>query len=309
MFGTHIVKNILFLVACLWQNLAVVNLLCFQAFMMHVEAVRHQLDLDDCKFIVENYARLNLAQLRLEIVRRNGLNPRRKTDHPDERRIGDVIRNWEELSTIQDRRYKFVPKSGRKTKNTPKLQEAVKEYLKVMPITSHRLLSYEFEVSTTVIRKVLRCIEVKPYVCRKMQALSPLQKRNRLTFCRQILSKSPEYLKNVWFSDEMHFNSAQPHVNSRNLRFYAENFEQIPDSFYSLATTKQAGTKFTIWIAIGLGLNVFQNMLSENENRTLDTWVQKQTCNHYARLLVLDKGIFFCSNVSNESCSESNLRK
>ena len=70
-------------------------------------------------------------------------------------------------------------------------------------MSSVSLMVGEFGVSATVIRKAIRTLGYKPFVCRNMQVLTLNHMERRVEFCEAIERLGLSYVRRVFWSDEL----------------------------------------------------------------------------------------------------------
>ena len=114
-------------------------------------------------------------------------------------------------------------RSGRKlTARSPENVDAVRDSVGWRPKKSLRRCSQELGPSRSSVHRILKNdLQLYPYRIQIKQTLTQNDMAKRVEMCQWFESKieeNPEFLQNVWFSDEAHF-SLSGHVNSKNSVF------------------------------------------------------------------------------------------
>ena len=134
-----------------------------------------------------------------------------------------TIRRWHQnfLSRggVQQR-----PRSGR-----PRTSDAnfnlVRQLYSTQPTTSIRDAERQLQIPRSTIQRILKkLLCLYPYKLQTLQALTTVDKQNRLRFAEHVLSQScgaTEYLRRIVFSDECIFR-LNGHVNKQNVRIWAQ---------------------------------------------------------------------------------------
>ena len=113
--------------------------------------------------------------------------------------------------------------SGRKlTARSPENVNTVRDSVGWSPKKSLQRCSQELGLSCSSIHRILKNdLQLHPYRIQIKQTLTQNDMAKRVEMCQWFESKieeSPDFLQNVWFSDEAHF-SLSGHVNSKNSVF------------------------------------------------------------------------------------------
>lgn len=112
--------------------------------------------------------------------------------------------------------------SGRpRTVNNNNNHERVFEQILQNPKASQARTALQLDLKRTSFQRILKELGAFSYVIQVHQQLHPRDYRSRVEYCARILAlqyENPEFLKNVWFSDEAHFHLSG-YVNRRTNRF------------------------------------------------------------------------------------------
>ena len=211
----------------------------------------HTLTVDDKATIVEYWRHQPYKKIAEIIAQNNGIKHRR--EWPTEKAIGKVVKKWKETKSIQDLRNNRISLAGRPTLNTPDFREELEQFLDEQPMSSIRLMEGKFGVSRTVICKAIKDLGLHAYQCRSFQILSDANKERRVEFCNFIQLKGLPYVRKIRFTDECTVHTGNPHLNSRNVRYYAKKIELVPETFYEAAATSQSGFSFSVWAGMQYG--------------------------------------------------------
>ena len=138
--------------------------------------------------------------------------------------------------------------SGRKlTARSPENVDTVRDSVGRSPKKSLQRCSQELGLSCSSIHRILKNdLQLHPYRIQIKQTLTQNDMAKRVEMCQWFESKieeSPDFLQNVWFSDEVHF-SLSGHVNSKNSVFQGS---QAPDE---VLQRPLHSAKSTVWVAI-----------------------------------------------------------
>lgn len=138
--------------------------------------------------------------------------------------------------------------SGRpKTVRTPANIAAVRDSVVRSPRKSIRRRSQELGLKKESVRKILiKDLHLYPYRIQIKHKLTDDDMRKRVTMCQWFCDKvdeDPDFLDNVWFSDEAHF-LLSGHVNSKNNIFWGST---LPE--YCLQRPLHS-IKCTAWVAL-----------------------------------------------------------
>ena len=138
--------------------------------------------------------------------------------------------------------------SGRKlTARPPESVDAVRNRVVRNPKKSLRKRSQELSLSRSSVHRILKNdLQLYPYRIQIKQTLTQNDMAKRVEMCQWFESKieeNPDFLQNVWFSDEAHF-SLSGHVNSKKSVFWGS---QAPDE---VLQRPLHSVKCTAWVAI-----------------------------------------------------------
>ena len=198
-------------------------------------------------FIVEAYLRLNSAHLaQLQFKKQFG-----KLIFPTHSVIYNWVRRFRTYGTVNCLNKKDPGReshSGRpKSSRSPNNIAAVRDSVIRSPCKSLRRRSQELGIEKESLRRILKTdLHLHPYRIQIKQALTPEDLRKRTTMCQwfcEMIDDDPEFLNDVWFSDEAHF-LLSGHVNSKNNIFWGS---APPD--YCLEKPLHS-SKCTAWVAI-----------------------------------------------------------
>ena len=146
--------------------------------------------------------------------------------------------------------------SGRKlTARSPENVDTVRDSVGRSPKKSLQRCSQELGLSCSSIHRILKNdLQLHPYRIQIKQTLTQNDMAKRVEMCQWFESKieeSPDFLQNVWFSDEAHF-SLSGHVNSKN---------SAPDE---VLQRPLHSVKCTVWVAI-LKYGITRSFWFEND--------------------------------------------
>ena len=138
--------------------------------------------------------------------------------------------------------------SGRKlTARSPENVDAVRDSVGQSPKKSLRRCSQELGLSRSSVHRILKNdLQLYPYRIQIKQTPTQNDMAKRVEISQWFESKTeenPNFLQNVWFSDEAHF-SLSGHVNSKNSVFQGS---QAPDE---VLQRPLHSVKSTVWVAI-----------------------------------------------------------
>uniref|UniRef100_UPI00358E2E41 uncharacterized protein n=1 Tax=Myxine glutinosa TaxID=7769 RepID=UPI00358E2E41 len=141
-----------------------------------------------------------------------------------------------------------TPSSGRKlTARSPDNVNAVRPSVGRSPKRSIRRRSQEQGLSRASVQRILiKDLQLYPYKIQIKHKLTPADMAKRVVMCRWFENKieeDPDFLDDVWFSDEAHFLLCG-HVNSKNNVFWGT---QAPDE---VLQRPLHSVKCTAWVAI-----------------------------------------------------------
>ena len=149
-----------------------------------------------------------------------GLVGRKKATAPSDSVIKLVVENFKKNASVQPQR------KGINSKNhvrTPEKIEEVRESVTKSPGASLRRRSLKLGIPKTTTARILKDdLKMFPYRITTHHLLSNDDVTRRLAMCKWFSTKmeeEPDWINNVWFSDEAHFhlNGA---VNNHNNRFW-----------------------------------------------------------------------------------------
>lgn len=130
------------------------------------------------------------------------------------------VRNFNETGSVLS---KFV--SHTRTVRTQENIERVRIAVEQSPQRSCVRQSAALRISKRSLRQILHDLKFHPYKIQILQRLTPIDKVNRLNFCRQyleILNNNEAILDKLVMSDEAHFHLSG-YVNKQNFRYWAEH--------------------------------------------------------------------------------------
>ena len=138
--------------------------------------------------------------------------------------------------------------SGRPiSKRTPDVIKKVRDAIERDPSKSIRKIAQEVGTNHSTVRKILtKDLNLKPYKLPVHQQLAPHDEGQRMTFSSWLKEKvreNPDFLQQVWFSDEAHF-CLNGKVNRQNCRIWAS---EKPEDVYQLPLHSP---RVTVWCAM-----------------------------------------------------------
>ena len=198
-------------------------------------------------FIISTYFRLNsIRDTQLEFRKKFGTR-----DFPVCSLIYAWINKFKAHGTVKNingkdrlrQTHSGRPKSSRSPPNIAAVQDSVIR----SPCKSVRRRSQELGINREAVRRILTTdLQLYPYRIQIKQQLSVEDTRKRMVMCQWFcdrIENEPDFLNNVWFSDEAHF-LLSGHVNSKNNVYWGK---QAPE--YCLERPLHSA-KCTAWIAI-----------------------------------------------------------
>ena len=204
-------------------------------------------DTEHKTFIIEAYFRLKSVRLaQLEFRKKFGC-----TDFPAKAVIykwRNKFRVFGSVNNLNSKHPNRYSHSGRrKSARTPENVDAIRDSVVRSPRKSVRRRSQELGINRETVRRILFTdLHLYPYRIQVKHKLSPDDMRKRVIMCQWFCNKiddEPDFLDNVWFSDEAHF-LLSGHVNSKNNVFWGSS---RPD-FYLQRPLHSV--KCTAWVAI-----------------------------------------------------------
>jgi len=139
------------------------------------------------------------------------------------------------------------PRTGRPNGRTPEVIDRVRDSVLISPKTSTRRRSQQLDVRRTTLTRVLKDdLRLVPYKIQLKQALNVGDRQSRVQICHwfvEQIGQNPEWINNVWFSDEAHF-YLNGVVNRQNFRYWGS---EKPDE---VAQRPLHSPKCTAWCAI-----------------------------------------------------------
>lgn len=153
----------------------------------------------------------------------------RMKDAPSKKTILQLVKKFETHGTILNR---HIGNSGRKkTARSEENIATVRESVLRSPKKSLRRRSQELNLSVTAVYRILRSdLKCYPYCIQIKQTLTESDKLLRVQMCEWLIGKMEddnEWIDNVWFSDEAHF-QLNGVVNSHNARYWGtENPHEV----------------------------------------------------------------------------------
>lgn len=152
--------------------------------------------------------------------------------------------------------------SGRpRTVCTNNNQGRVLDQVLQSPQRSLRRTAYKLNISETSTRRLFKSIGGYPYRIQIGQRLNVADKRAREVYCGRVLNlvyEDPDFLRNVWFSDESHIH-LNGYINRQTTRFLG--FER-PDV---IVEKPLHSARVTIWCAVS-GHGIIGPYFVEDEN-------------------------------------------
>ena len=143
----------------------------------------------------------------------------------------------------------LLPKSLKFKQRTDQNIQRVEESVRISPKASIRRRSAQLNIPRESLRCILKLdLKLKPYVIQVHQRLTPLHAQQRIQMCNwflQEIEQNPNFLENIWFSDEAHF-YLNGHVNNKNFVFWGS---QKPDEVYEKGLHDK---KVTAWAAMSM---------------------------------------------------------
>ena len=141
-----------------------------------------------------------------------------------------------------------TPRSGRKlTARSPDHVDAVRDSVGRSPKKSIRRRSQELGLSRASVQRIMvKDLQLYPYRIQIKHKLTPADMEKRVVMCQWFENKieeDPDFLDEVWFSDEAHF-LLSGHVNSKNNVFWGT---QAPNE---ILQRPLHSVKCTAWVAI-----------------------------------------------------------
>lgn len=103
-------------------------------------------------------------------------------------------------------------------------------------------LRYKVKSSRATVRRDLKELGLQCYRRRRQPRLEETQKKNRVVFCKFVLSRGPTLL--IAFSDEKYFDSN----DNGGVFFWAANAAEVPGREY-----EQGAKKILVWGVVGVG--------------------------------------------------------
>ena len=140
---------------------------------------------------------------------------------PTANAIKAIIRKFNETGNLNDK-----TRSGRPSLSSdPTTQQTILRSLENNPSKSVRKISYETNISKSLVHKVLTAqLHYYPYKPHYVEAIKPIDLETRRLFAERtlaLLAASPEVLSNIDFSDESIFRLVDT-INSQNTRIWSE---------------------------------------------------------------------------------------
>ena len=157
--------------------------------------------------------------------------------------VNRVVKHFEKEKTL-----KSVNKgrSGRATIINIEKQKEIMDSVMKSPKKSYRRRAQEFDVSPTSLRRVLKKkLNLFPYRISSHHVLKDVDKVKRMKMCSWLskkIEKAPQWINNIWFSDEAHFH-LDGAVNSQSNIFWGL---EKPDE---IVEKRLKGPKCTAFVA------------------------------------------------------------
>ena len=154
-----------------------------------------------------------------------------------------LVKKFRSEGTVCDR-----PKAGRvRSVRTQELVARVQQSVVNSPKMSTCRCSQQLDISERTLRRVLKAdLKLFPYKIQVRQALNAVDRQSRLVMCEWFnkrLEHDPQWINQVWFSDEAHFH-LNGVVNRQNFRYWGtEKPEEIAERLLH-------SPKCTAWCAI-----------------------------------------------------------
>lgn len=191
--------------------------------------------------------KIETKSYKLTIAKFRGQYNKNKT--PTKTDIYRWIKKFEANGTINDMRQKppAVTVGSKPTARSPENIAVVRDSVGRSPKKSLRRRSQELGISKSSLQRILiKDLQLYPYRIQVKQKLTDADKEKRVIMCNWFSDKieeEPDFLNDVWFTDEAHFLVAG-HVNSKNNVFWGT---QPPN--YVLERPLHS-LKCTAWVAI-----------------------------------------------------------
>ena len=168
--------------------------------------------------------------------------------YPDKKQIFRWVAKFKATGTVHNLNERVSPSIGAKvTARTPENVDAVRDSVGRSPKKSTRRRSQEHGISHSTLRRILfNDLQLYPYRMHIKHKLTAADMSKRVVMCQWLDEKingEPNFLDNVWFSDEAHF-LLSGHVNRKNNVFWGT---QSPNE---ILQRPLHSVRCTVWIAI-----------------------------------------------------------
>lgn len=195
-------------------------------------------------FAIEEYLKTRSFQKTIKIFNQRYGISRRKG--PSKSRVFEWLKKFRQQGTVHDQKcmHSGRPRHARSPENVAAVHASVAD----RPTLSirRRLQLLDINVSVESTRQILRNdLKLTPYRIPVKQKLSESDFAARVSMClwfQEKIEQNPEWIKQVWFSDEAHFHLFG-HVNSKNCVFWSNS---PPDFVYEKPLHS---LRCTVWMA------------------------------------------------------------
>lgn len=201
---------------------------------------------DQRTFCIETYFRTkSYRDVQVQFQRHFG-----QRDFPSKTMLVKLVKKFRDHGTVHNLNPKGVGPSHSGRKRTSRTQaniDAVRTSVGRSPKKSLRRRSQQLGIPRESLRRVLISdLHLYPYKIQIKQTLTDQDKAKRVEMCEwfsDAIEENPNFLDDVWFSDEAHF-LLSGHVNSKNNVYWGTN---PPDEVLQRPLHSQ---KCTAWVAI-----------------------------------------------------------
>lgn len=179
-----------------------------------------------------------------------------------------TVKHFEEFGTIHNINKNPKLNKGRipvVSKNTETI-ETVRQSLQETPKKSLKRRALDLDLSPTTLQKIVRTeLKAFPYKISVKHALTPDDKIRRVGMCRWIvdrLEQMPNWINDVWFSDETHFHLNGAVNNHNNIYWGTSPPEETTDR-------NLKGQKVTCFVAFNAKHGIIGPYWFEEEGKTV----------------------------------------
>ena len=151
----------------------------------------------------------------------------------------------------------LLPKSLKFKQRTDQNFQRVEESVRISPKASIRRRSAQLNIPRASLHRILKLdLKLKPYVIQVHQRLTPLHAQQRIQMCNwflQEIEQNPNFLENIWFSDEAHF-YLNGHVNNKNFVFWGSQkpfFFEIGGETATINSERYVAVLDRFWRSLG----------------------------------------------------------